>query len=50
MWMPVFAVVLTIAVAFGFGAVVLESYEEKGGLFARRPGRHLRATARYLRG
>jgi hypothetical protein len=49
MWVLFFAIVLTIALGFGLGAVVLESYEEKGGLFVRRPGRYLRATARYLR-
>jgi hypothetical protein len=49
MWILLFAIVLTIALGFGLGAVVLESYGERVGLYGRRPGRYLRATARYLR-
>jgi hypothetical protein len=49
MWIPLFAIVLAIALGFGLGAVVLESYGEKVRLYDRRPGRNLRTTARYLR-
>jgi hypothetical protein len=49
MWISLFTVVLAIALGCGLGAVVLESYGEKAGLYAQRPGRQLRATARYLR-
>ncbi len=47
MWILLFAVVLAIALGFGLGAVVLESYEE-GRIYGRRPVRSLRASA-YLR-
>lgn len=49
MWVLLFAIVIAISLGLALGAVVLESFEERGGLFGRRPGRHLRATARYLR-
>jgi hypothetical protein len=49
MWISLFTVVLAIALGFGVSAVALESYGEEVGLYRHRPGRHLRATARYLR-
>jgi hypothetical protein len=49
MWILLFAIVLAVSLGFGLGAIVLESLEEKGSQFWRRPGRQLRASARYLR-
>jgi|PersoiStandDraft_1058852.scaffolds.fasta_scaffold22539_3 hypothetical protein len=41
MWILMFAVVLGIALGFGLGAVLVESYEEAPRPYGRKPVRNL---------
>ena len=43
MWVPLFTIVLTIALGFGLGAVMLESYGDESHR-GRRPVRSYRPT------
>jgi hypothetical protein len=40
MWIPLFSVVLAIALGFGLGAMMLASYGEETRRYARKPVRH----------
>ena len=40
MWISMFSVVLAIALGFGLGAVMLETYGKKASLYRKRPVRH----------
>lgn len=40
MWISMFSVVLAVALGFGLGAVLLESYGKQASLYRKRPVRH----------